>query len=107
MVDEPTEPDDELSELLQASRPGVQVFWISGATKQALADRLAVVLSEHLSDGDDYQLSYNAMQSGWTNHPQQKGGIFGKDRAAHTELFFEYSVIVTIRERPNAGSDGR
>lgn len=99
MADDGPAESDELSELLHAQRAGVQVFWICGDTKQALAERLAIVLSEHLNDGDEYQLSYNAMRIGWENHPGRKAGIFAKGRSARTELFFEYSVIVTIRER--------
>lgn len=84
----------------------MQVFWICGDTKQALAERLAIVLSEHLEDGDEYQLSYNAMQVGWENHPGKNAGIFAKGRSARTELFFEYSVIVIIRERRSPREEG-
>lgn len=93
-------PHDDLSELVQASQPGIQVFWITGATKQAMAERLALILSEHVSPDHEYQLSYNAMQVGWDTPPAQKPGIFRAGNPnPRTTLHFEHTVIVTIRER--------
>jgi hypothetical protein len=78
---------------------GVRVFWVTPAAMQGLTDRLALILSEHMHDGDELHVTYNAMQSGWDNHPPKKGSIVRKPEPGWTELRFEYSAFVVLRER--------
>ena len=91
MSDEP-EHSDELpaewpSDVIGAEEGGVRVFWVSADTMQGLVDRLALVLGEHMADGDELHVTYNAMQSGWQDHAPRKGNLIrspeaGLDRAA-------------------------
>jgi hypothetical protein len=43
-----------------------------GASMQELVDRLALVLGEHMHDGDELHVTYNAMQYGWQEHPRPR-----------------------------------
>src|SRR4051812_4012387 len=74
MSDHEPEPPPENAaapdgELVLAEEGGVRVFYIAAPTMQDLVDRLALVLGEHMRDGDELHVTYNAMQSGWTEHP--------------------------------------
>ena len=97
-------PDDATAatgpgELVLAEEGGVRVFYIAAPTMQELVDRLALVLGEHMHDGDELHVTYNAMQSGWQEHPPTKGGLIRRPEAGWTELRFEYSAFVVLRER--------
>jgi len=83
---------DLASEVLVAVEGGVRVFWIAAATTQALVDRLALVLDEHMTADDELHVTYNAMQSGWQHHPAR---LMQKE---WTELHFEYSAFVVLRQ---------
>jgi hypothetical protein len=85
--------------VLAAAEGGVRVFWVVANTMQDLVDRLALVLGEHMADGDELHVTYNAMQSGWHNHPPVKGNLLRAPQPAWTELRFEYSTFVVLRER--------
>jgi hypothetical protein len=75
MSDEPDHnnelPAEWPSDIIGAEEAGVRVFWVSAGTMQGLVDRLALVLGEHMSDGDELHVTYNAMQSGWQDHAPQ------------------------------------
>ena len=86
-------------ELVLAEEGGVRVFYMAAPTMQDLVDRLALVLGEHMRDGDDLHVTYNAMQSGWTDHPPKKGHLIRPPEEGWTELRFEYSAFVVLRER--------
>ena len=75
----------------------VRVFWLTAETMQGLVDRLALVLSEHMADSDELHVTYNAMQSGWQEHPGRKGSIVTPAQPSWTELRFEYSAFVILR----------
>jgi hypothetical protein len=67
-------PDDATAatgpgELVLAEEGGVRVFYIAAPTMQELVDRLALVLGEHMHDGDELHVTYNAMQSGAITRP--------------------------------------
>ncbi|GEM_PF-5497729 len=87
------------SELVLAEEGGVRVFYIAAPTMQHLVDRLALVLGEHMHDGDELHVTYNAMQSGWTEHPAKKGHVLRAPEQGWTELHFEYSAFVVLRAR--------
>jgi hypothetical protein len=78
---------------------GVRVFCVSALDGQLLADRLALVLGEHMEDHDEMHLTYNAIQSGW-QHDLGREGWLG--RSPHTQLFFEYTALLVLR-RPTDG----
>ena len=94
-------PDDATTppgELVLAEEGGVRVFYIAAPSMQDLVDRLALVLGEHMHDDDELHVTYNAMQSGWTEHPA-KGLVMRRPEAGWTELHFEYSAFVVLRAR--------
>ena len=88
-------PDD----VILGEEGAVRVFWLPAENMQGLVDRLALVLSEHMADGDELHVTYNAMQSGWQEHPGRKGSIVRSGEAPWTELRFEYSAFVILRGR--------
>lgn len=96
MSDERDPRLDELDALVQSEHRGVRVFWMTGDTMQDLVDRLALVLGEHLTDGDELHVTYNAMQTGWQNHMPTRSLVRGAQPGT-TELFFEYSTFVVLR----------
>jgi hypothetical protein len=73
---------------------GARVFCISAPDSQTLADRLALVLGEHMACDDEMHLTYNAIQSGWQHDAGRDGW---PRRPAHTQLFFEYSALLILR----------
>ena len=79
MSDEPEHggelPAEWPSDVIGAEEAGVRVFWVSADTMQGLVDRLALVLGEHMADGDELHVTYNAMQSGWQDHAPRKGNL--------------------------------
>jgi hypothetical protein len=73
---------------------GARVFCISAPDAQTLADRLALVLGEHMASDDEMHLTYNAIQSGWHHEPGH-GGWLGHEPQTH--LFFEYTALLVLR----------
>ena len=63
-------------------------------TLQTLADRLALVLGEHMACDDEMHLTYNAIQPGWQHGAGRDGW---RTRPDHTQLFFEHSVLLVLR----------
>jgi hypothetical protein len=47
---------------------GVRVFSVSAPSMQELIDRMAVILGEHLDQGDELHVSFNSMQNGSQAH---------------------------------------
>ena len=86
------------AEVIAATEGGVRVFWVTGATMQDLVTRLALVLGEHMTDDDELHVTYNAMQNGWQHHPMQPRKLMTPSRSEWTELFFEYSAFVVLRQ---------
>jgi hypothetical protein len=80
---------------------GVRVFCIAAPDAQALADRLALILGEHMAAEDEMHLTYNAIQSGFQHDPGRAGWL---GREAHTQLFFEHSALLVLRPRGEHGS---
>jgi hypothetical protein len=73
---------------------GARVFCISAPDAQVLADRLALVLGEHMDSDDEMHLTYNAVQSGWKHDPGRAGWL---GKPPHTQLFFEYTALLVLR----------
>jgi hypothetical protein len=93
------------AEVIGATEGGVRVFWITGDTMQDLVSRLALVLGEHMTDDDELHVTYNAMQNGWQHHPMQPRKLMTPGRSEWTELFFEYSAFVVLRQVGAATAD--
>ena len=98
-----TDPDfhsrhDVDGELTIAEEGPVRVFYIAAPTVQDLTNRVALVLGEHMRD-DELHITYNAMQAGWTEHQPKKGNVVRPPQQGWTELRFEYSAMVVLRER--------
>ena len=75
---------------------------------QGLVERLALVLGEHMADGDELHVTYNAMQSGWQDHAPRKGNLIRPPEAGWTELRFKYSAFVVLRAHavpPSVGEE--
>lgn len=103
-MSEPLElPDGWPEDLVGAGHAGVRVFWVSAPEMQQLVDRLALVLGEHMADGDELHVTYNAMQSGWQHHPARPGGLLKSGNREWTELSFEYSAFVVLRPAATPG----
>jgi hypothetical protein len=81
---------------------GVRVWWITAPTLQGMVDRLALVLGEHLQDSDDLHVSYSGMQKGWEQKAKLK--LFGPPEE-WTEVDFEYSALVILRDRSRIEDD--
>ncbi len=73
---------------------GVRVFCISAPDAQQLADRLALILGEHLAAQGEIHLTHNAIQSGWQHEPGRAGWL---GREPHTQLFFEHTALLVLR----------
>ena len=75
---------------------GVRVWSMRGATMQELIDQIAMVLGEHMADGDELHVSYSSMQAG--QELRERGHLL---RAAEqwTETLLEYSALVVLRSR--------
>jgi hypothetical protein len=100
MTDDPHgQPQPEATQLIAAEEGGVRVFWVAAPSMQELVDRLALVLGEHMHESDELHVTYNAMQSGWTNHEPRKGSLMRAPQQGWTELHFEYTAFVVLRER--------
>lgn len=89
-MNEPSLPDGTVG----SEHLGARVFCISAPDAQTLADRVAMVLGEHMAHDDDMHLTYNAIQSGWEHEPGRDGW---RSRPPHTQLFFEYSALLVLR----------
>jgi hypothetical protein len=98
-LDRDDEPRGWPHDVVMAHEPGVRVFWLKADDMQGLVDRLALVLSEHMTDGDELHVTYNAMQSGWQEHAGVRGSLVRSPKAPWTELMFEYSAFVILRGR--------
>ena len=100
MSDQHPEPDDRLTELTISEAGDVRVLWVKGSTMQALVDRVAVALQEHMRDHDELHVTYSSMQSGWTQRPGRPGSLLRDGVAPYTELSFEYSAFIVLRHQP-------
>jgi hypothetical protein len=89
-----TEPSQLPDGTIGSQHLGVRVFSVSGPTMQDLIDRIAVILGEHLDDGDELHVSFNSMQNGSQEHAGHK--LLHAPRP-WTELFFEYSAPLVLR----------
>ncbi len=77
-----------------AEHLGVRVFSITADNAPQLAERIALVLGEHMVPDDELHITYNAVQAGWRHDPGRAGL---RARQAHTQLFFEHAPLLVLR----------
>jgi hypothetical protein len=88
-------------QIVSSEHVGVRVWSIQATSMQQLIDQLAVVLGEHMADGDELHVSYNGMQNGSEPHRQHH---LLKRPDEWTELQFEYSALIVLRAGGGRGS---
>ena len=87
---------DELSalEAAAAEHDGVRVWSIVAPTQQELAERVAVVLGEHMTDDDELHITHAVVQNGAEARTRRR---VLRDNDAWVELSFEYSAVIVLR----------
>jgi hypothetical protein len=88
------EPDHSLDQIVTSEHRGVRVWSIQASSMQELIDQLAIVLGEHMADGDELHVAYNGMQNG--AQPRQRHHLL-RAPEQWTELQFEYSALIVLR----------
>ena len=83
----------ELAEV-NSEHGGTRVWSVSGASQQALTDRVAVVLAEHMARDDELHVTYAVVQTG--SEERAKARLL-REPERWTELSFEYSVLIILR----------
>ncbi len=102
MSDELDNSFGALEGIVGSEHAGVRVWSVSAPTLQELIDRIAVILGEHMADGDQLHVSSNAMQTG--EQLVQRPHLL-RAPEQWTESFFEYSALLVLRgSRPDLAS---
>jgi hypothetical protein len=73
---------------------GVRVWSIIAPTQQELADRIALVLGEHMREDDELHITHAVVQSGVENKLRRQPL---RKPESWTELSFEYSAVIVLR----------
>lgn len=84
-------------EELTSEHRGVRIWSVQGPSQQALIDRIAVILGEHMADGDELHITYAVVQNGSEDRTKFR---FLREPDVWTELFFEYSALLILRGPP-------
>jgi hypothetical protein len=66
----------------------VRVWSVQAPSQQILTDRVALVLGEHMADGDA------VIQNGSEEHVRPR---LLREPQLHTDLYFEYSALIVLR----------
>lgn len=91
----PANPDElHALEAAAAEHHGVRVWSIVAPTQQELADRIALVLGEHMTDHDELHITHAVVQSGAEDRLRRH--LLRKPES-WMELTFEYSALVVLR----------
>jgi hypothetical protein len=94
MSDEPHKPAGGLEGTVGFEHLGVRVWSVHAPTLQELIDRIAVILGEHMADGDELHVSYNAMQTG--SQLIERPHLL-RATEQWTETDFEYLALLVLR----------
>jgi hypothetical protein len=90
-----------LEQTLLEESDGTRTWTVWAASREELLQRVTLIFAEHVHDDDEVHVAYNAMQSGWRQHPPSED-----DGTTFTELFFEYSALIVVRrQRRQVGRD--
>jgi hypothetical protein len=91
----PASPDElHALEAAAAEHQGVRVWSIIAPTQQELADRIALVLGEHMTDHDELHITHAVVQNG--AETKSRRHVLREDET-WTELSFEYSAVIVLR----------
>ena len=71
---------------------GTRTWTVWGSSHEELLRRVNLIFAEHVHEDDEFHVAYNAIQTGWREHPPSSD-----DDSTLTELFFEYSALIVIR----------
>jgi hypothetical protein len=88
------DPNDVGLEEASSQHLGVRVWSVNAPSQQALIDRVAVVLGEHMADGDELHITYAVVQNGSEERVRPR---VLREPEVHTELYFEYSALIVLR----------
>jgi hypothetical protein len=72
----------------------VRVWSVQAPSQQILTDRVALVLGEHMADGDELHISHAVIQNGSEEHVRPR---LLREPQLHTDLYFEYSALIVLR----------
>lgn len=81
-----------LEQALLEEREGTRTWTVWAASREELLERVTLIFAEHIHDDDELHIAYNAMQTGWRQHPPSDN-----DGSTFTELSFEYSALIVTR----------
>ena len=97
---------NESAPILIGEERGLRTWMCAGPDRLALMRTVHDVIAEHAREDDDVRVSYTAMQVGWTQHPEIPAARRCAAQPAWTELFFEYSALIIIRDRRAPSAEG-
>ena len=89
-----TRSTDTLEQTLLAEAEGTRTWTVWATSRKELLERVTLIFAEHVHDDDEVHIAYNAMQTGWQDHPSSE-----TDEPPFRELFFEYSALIVVRRR--------
>jgi len=81
-----------LEQALLAEREGTRTWTVWAPSREELLQRVTLIFAEHIDDDDEVHIAYNAMQTGWQQHPPNED-----DGSTFTELSFDYSALIVTR----------
>jgi hypothetical protein len=84
----------QLEQALLQEREGTRTWTVWAPSRQELLQRVTLIFAEHIHDDDEVHIAYNAMQTGWRQHPPNEN-----DGSTFTELSFEYSALIVTGRR--------
>jgi hypothetical protein len=84
----------QLEQALLQEREGTRTWTVWAPSREELLERVTLIFAEHIHDDDEVHIAYNAMETGWHQHPPNEN-----DGSRFTELSFEYSALIVTRHR--------
>jgi hypothetical protein len=87
--------EQPFEQIVSSEHLGVRVWSVQMPSMKELIDQVAVVLGEHMADGHELHVSFNAMQNG--SQLRHRHHLL-KAPDEWTELFFEYSALIVLRD---------
>jgi hypothetical protein len=85
---------DTLEQTLLAEADETRTWSVWATSRKELLERVTLIFAEHVHDDDEVHIAYDAMQTGWQDHPPSQA-----NEPPFRELFFEYSALIVVRRR--------
>jgi hypothetical protein len=95
----PDEFTDWPQGIVGAEEQGVRVFWLAAATMPDLVARLALVLGEHMADGDELHVTYNACNQALDRRRLPATAVSGPTSTSNTAPSWCYVPTPRARRR--------